>query len=167
VAKEWEEACRPAVDAGIRVVNARFGVVLSPSGGALQKSLLPAKFFGGKLGSGKQWWSWIALDDVVGAIYHAIATESLSGPVNFVSPEPIRNVDFAATLSGVLSRVPLFPAPAFALRAALGEIADALLLSSTRVLPSKLLESGYSFRFSELEPLLRYCLGKNRLESLS
>jgi uncharacterized protein len=166
VAREWEEACRPAVEAGIRVVNARIGVVLSPTGGALQKSLPPAKFFGGKLGSGKQWWSWIALDDLVGAIYHAIATESLSGPVNFVSPGPMRNADFAATLSRVVSRVPLFPAPAFALRAAMGEMADALLLSSAKVMPAKLLESGYSFRFGELEPMLRYCLGKNRLESL-
>jgi uncharacterized protein (TIGR01777 family) len=165
VAKEWEEACQPAVDAGIRVVNARFGIVLSPSGGALQKMLLPAKFAGGSLGSGDQWWSWIALDDVVGAIYHAITDPTLSGPVNFVSPEPITNRDFARTLAGVLGRPAIFPAPAFALRAALGEMADALLLASTRVIPTQLAKANYRYRFTELDEFLRYCLGRERLES--
>ncbi len=165
VAKEWEAACQPAVDAGIRVVNARFGLVLSPQGGALQKMLLPAKFAGGALGGGDQWWSWIALDDVVGAIYHAITDDSLSGPTNFVSPEPITNRDFAGVLGSVLRRPALFPAPAFALRAALGEMADALLLASTRVVPTRLNQAGYRFRFTDLGELLRYTLGRERLES--
>jgi hypothetical protein len=165
VAKEWEQACRPAVDAGIRVVNARLGIVLSPSGGALQKMLLPAKFAGGSLGSGDQWWSWIALDDVVGAIYHAITDPTLSGPVNFVSPEPITNRDFASTLAGVLGRPAIFPAPAFVLRAALGEMADALLLASTRVRPTRLADANYRYRFKELDEVLRYSLGRERLES--
>jgi uncharacterized protein (TIGR01777 family) len=165
VAKEWEAACQPAVDAGIRVVNARLGIVLSPSGGALQKMLLPAKFAGGSLGSGDQWWSWIALDDVVGAIYHAITDPTLSGPVNFVSPQPITNRDFARTLAGVLGRPAIFPAPAFVLRAALGEMADALLLASTRVIPTRLAKANYRYRFTELDELLRYCLGRERLES--
>lgn len=167
VAKEWESACQPAIDAGIRVVNARFGIILSPSGGALQKSLTPAKMMGGAMGSGKQWWSWIALDDVVGALYHAMATESLSGPVNFVAPAAVRNRDFAKTLGRVLGRPALFPAPAFALRLALGQMADDLLLSSTRVEPAKLIDSGYQFRFSDLESFFQYSLGCNRLASIT
>ena len=165
VAREWENACQPAVDAGIRVVNARFGLVLSPQGGALQKMLTPAKFAGGSLGNGKQWWSWIALDDVLGAIYHAIAEPSLSGPVNFVSNEPITNGGFAKTLGQVIGRPAIFPAPAFVLRAAMGEMADALLLSSARVKPGKLVESGYRFRFTDLTEFLKYSLGRERLES--
>lgn len=166
VGKQWEAACQPAVDAGIRVVHTRFGIVLSPNGGALQKSLLPAKWFGGKLGNGRQWWSWIALEDAVGALYHAIATPSLSGPVNLVAPKPVRNAEFASTLGRVLSRPAIFPAPAFVLRAAMGEMADALLLSSTRASPTRLLDSGYAFRFSDLESALSDCLGKKRLASM-
>ncbi|TWU54560.1 Epimerase family protein [Rubripirellula tenax] len=165
VARQWEAACQPAIDAGIRVVHARFGIVLSPQGGALEKSLLPAKLAGGSLGNGRQWWSWIALDDVVGAIYHAITDPSMSGPVNFVSPTPVTNGEFAKTLASVVGRPALFPAPAFALRAALGEMADALLLSSCRAEPTRLQAAGYRFRFTELEPFLRYVLGRNRLRS--
>ncbi len=165
VASDWEQACQPAIDAGIRVVNARLGVVLSPQGGALSKMLLPAKFFGGSLGGGRQWWSWISLDDVLGAIYHAIQTPSLHGPVNLVSPEPIRNRDFAITLGQVIGRPALFPAPAFMLRLALGEMADALLLASTRVTANRLAASGYAFRFTDLPSALRYSLGRDRLES--
>lgn len=165
VAMQWEDACQPAIDAGIRVVNARFGIVLSPTDGALKKMLTPAKLFGGKLGSGKQWWSWIGLDDVVGGIYHCIAKDQISGPVNFVAPTPLRNETFAKELGIALSRPALFPAPAFALRAALGEMADALLLSSNRVLPTVLEQSGYQFRFNDLQPMLRYALGCNRLKS--
>ncbi|MEM6364102.1 MAG: TIGR01777 family oxidoreductase [Planctomycetota bacterium] len=167
VAAEWEAACQPARDAGVRVVNARFGIVISPAGGALQKMLLPAKLFGGALGNGKQYWSWIGLDDVVGGIVHAIATESLTGPVNFVAPNPITNRQVAVDLASVLRRKAIFPAPALALRIALGEMADALLLSSTKVLPEKLIDSGYQFRFTELKSLLRYCLGRERLESVA
>jgi uncharacterized protein (TIGR01777 family) len=166
VAEGWEEACRPAVEAGIRVVNIRLGIVLSLKGGALTKMTLPAKFAGGSLGNGKQWWSWIALDDVLGAIYHAIHTPELEGPVNFVSPEPIRNRDFARVLGDVISRPAIFPAPAFALRLALGEMADALLLASTRVVPAKLQETDYKFRFSSLHDALSYSLGVDRLESV-
>jgi NAD dependent epimerase/dehydratase family enzyme len=128
--------------------------------------LLPAKFAGGALGSGKQWWSWIALDDVLGAIYHTIADPSLSGPVNFVSNEPITNAGFAKTLGRVIGRPAIFPAPAFMLRAVMGEMADALLLSSTRVKPGKLNESGYRFRFNDLTRFLQYSLGVERLESM-
>ncbi|QDT03004.1 Epimerase family protein [Rubripirellula lacrimiformis] len=161
VAKQWEQACQAAVDAGIRVVHVRFGIILSPQGGALAKSLLPAKFAGGSLGSGQQWWSWIALDDAVGSIYHAITDPEINGAVNVVSPHPIRNVDFAKTLGRVLGRPALFPAPAFALRLALGEMADALLLASARVKPTKLESAGYRFRFTDLESFLRYALGKD------
>lgn len=165
VARDWEEACRPAAEAGIRVINARLGVVLSPKGGALEKMLLPAQFAGGALGSGGQWWSWIALDDVLGAIYHCLTDASMSGPINFVSPQPITNRDFAKTLGGVINRPALFPAPSPVLRLALGEMADALLLASTRVEPQKLNEAGYRFRFNQLDDFLRYCLGRTRLES--
>jgi uncharacterized protein (TIGR01777 family) len=165
VAGDWERACRPAEEAGIRVVNARFGIVLSPRDGALAKMLFPAKFGGGALGSGGQWWSWIALDDVLGAIYHSIATESLAGPVNFVAPDACTNQQFARTLAATLGRPALFPAPAAALRIALGEMADTLLLASARVTPSKLLSSHYRFRFTDLGESLRYLLGRERLES--
>ncbi len=163
VAREWEAACQPAVDAGIRVVHIRLGIVLSPNGGALGKMLLPAKLAGGRLGSGKQYWSWIALDDVLGAIYHCMANESLAGAVNLVAPQPVTNAAFANTLARTLNRPALFPAPEFALRAALGEMADEMLLASTRVRPTRLLESGYEFRFSDLDQALRHCLGKERL----
>ncbi|MDA8744882.1 TIGR01777 family oxidoreductase [Rubripirellula amarantea] len=166
VAAEWEAACQPAIDAGIRVVNTRFGIILSPQGGALQKTLLPAKFCGGALGNGQQWWSWIALDDVLGGIHHVLANDHVNGPVNFVSPNPIRNRDFAQTLGKVLNRPALIPAPAFGLRLALGEMADALLLASTRVIPEVLTETGYQFRFTDLADYLKYGLGRVRLPSL-
>ena len=165
VAERWESSCDPARDAGVRVVNARFGLILSADDGALAKSLFAAKMFGGRLGSGDQWWSWIALDDVVGSIYHAIMTPNIHGPVNFVAPNPVQNRDFAGQLARVLNRRALLPAPAFVLRSALGEMADALLLASTRVSAEKLVDSGYQFRFGELSELLRYTLGRNRLKS--
>lgn len=161
VGAQWEDACRPAVDAGIRVVHARFGIILSPKGGALQKMLTPAKLLGGALGSGKQWWSWISLDDAIGALYHCIQADSLHGPVNLVSPNPIQNRDFVKELGRSIGRPAIFPAPAPFLRAALGEMADALLLSSTRVIPNKLMESNYSFRFTELSDFFRYTLGRS------
>lgn len=162
VAEAWEEACQPARDAGIRVVHLRFGMILSPQGGALAKTLLPAKLLGGKLGDGRQWWSWIALDDCLGAIYHVLARPDIEGPVNFVAPEPLRNRDFAKILGQVLGRPALVPAPAFGLRMALGEMADHLLLASTRVLPTELHSSGYRFRFPELEGALRHLLGRKQ-----
>ena len=165
VAQQWEAACDPARQASLRVVHSRFGIVVSPNGGALQKMLLPAKCLGGKLGSGRQYWSWIALDDVLGGLVHALCTPDLSGPVNFVSPDPMTNAEFTKVLGRVIGRPPLFPAPAAALRLALGEMADALLLSSTRVRPTRLVDSGYRFRFTDLEELLRYQLGRERMES--
>ena len=161
VGKEWEEACQPARDAGIRVVHARFGIILSPRGGALQKMLTPAKLMGGSLGSGKQWWSWIGLDDALGALYHCIQCEQVHGAVNLVTPSPIQNRDFTRELGRVIGRPALFPAPKPILRLALGEMADALLLSSARVIPQKLLDSNYHFRFTDLGQLLRYSLGRN------
>ncbi|MEP0343368.1 DUF1731 domain-containing protein, partial [Rhodopirellula bahusiensis] len=143
-------------------VHTRFGIVLSPQGGALQQMLLPAKMMGGRLGSGNQWWSWIALDDVLGAIIHCIHREEVSGPVNFVSPNPIQNQDFAKVLGDVLKRPALFPAPTFALRLALGEMADDLLLASTRAVPEQLQQTGYKFRFTDLKDCLRSLLGKER-----
>jgi uncharacterized protein (TIGR01777 family) len=161
VCRDWEEAAQPAVEKGIRVVHLRFGVVLSPSGGALQKMLPPFRFgLGGVIGSGEQYMSWIALDDALGIVHHAIITQSLSGPVNAVAPHPVTNRDFTKALGRVLSRPTLFPVPAFAARLTFGEMADELLLSSTRVVPAKLEESGYSFRFAELEPALRHLLGR-------
>lgn len=160
VGREWEQACQPAVDAGIRVVHLRFGIILSPRGGALQKMLLPAKLMGGKQGSGRQWMSWISLDDCIGAMLHTMAHPELSGPVNVVAPEPVENREFARVLGSVLRRPALFPAPAVALRLMLGEMADALLLTSTRVQPSRLQRSGYSFRHPQLESALRYLLGR-------
>jgi len=165
VSLEWEAACQPASDAGIRVVNARFGIILTPGSGALQKMLTPAKFGGAWLGNGRQYWSWIALDDVLGGIVHAMHTDSLNGPVNFVSPTPTTNREFAKTLGRVIGRPALFPAPAVMLRLALGEMADALLLASTRVMPDRLIASGYEFRFASLIEVLNYCLGKDRIAS--
>ncbi|TWT87943.1 TIGR01777 family oxidoreductase [Neorhodopirellula pilleata] len=165
VCREWEAACDPARRAGIRVVHSRFGLVLSPQDGALAKMLTPAKLMGGSLGNGRQYWSWIALDDAIGALVHCILREEVVGPVNFVSPTPISNREFARTLGRVIGRPAIFPAPAFALRLALGEMADALLLASTRVIPDSLLSSDYEFRFSSLFEALRYLLGKERLTS--
>lgn len=161
IGKQWETACQPARDAGIRVVNLRLGIILSPKGGALAKMLTPGKLgLGGPMGNGKQWMSWVAIDDVLGAIYHAIATPSIEGPMNVVSPKPCTNGEFAKVLGKVLRRPAFVPAPAFALRLALGEMADALLLASTRVEPRTLLSSGYTFRFDDLEQSLRYLLGR-------
>jgi len=161
LAAEWEEATEPARRAGIRVVNLRTGIVLSPEGGALGKMLLPFKAgLGGVLGSGTQYMSWIAIDDLVGAIQHVLLTPSLAGPVNAVAPSPVTNRTFTKTLGRVLHRPTLAAVPAFALRLAFGEMADAALLSSTRVAPERLLATGYRFRFPELEGALRHLLGR-------
>jgi len=161
VSREWEEACAPARDQGVRVVNLRFGIVLSPAGGALAKMLLPFRLgAGGVVGSGKQWWSWVALDDAVGAIQHALVTAGLSGPVNVAAPNPVTNAEFTRTLGRVLARPTLFPVPVFAARLAFGEMADALLLASARVVPERLQQTGYVFRHPELEGALRHLLGR-------
>ena len=159
VCREWEAATEPASQAGIRVVHLRFGMVLSPAGGALQKMLLPFKLgLGGRIGSGAQFMSWIAVDDVVGTIRHVLSAESLQGPVNAVAPTPVTNAEFTRTLARVLRRPALASVPSFAARLAFGEMADALLLASARVIPVRLRESGYHFRFPELEGALRHLL---------
>jgi uncharacterized protein (TIGR01777 family) len=156
---EWERAAQPAAAHGIRLVLLRTGVVLSAAGGALPRMLLPVRLgLGGKLGGGKQYMSWIALEDLVDAIEYALHTRSLSGAVNGVAPNPVTNEDFTRTLARVVSRPALFALPAFAARLALGEMADELLLASTRVIPAALVRSGFRFRFSELEPALRHVL---------
>lgn len=161
VSWEWEAAGEPARVAGIRVVHSRFGMVLSPKGGALKKMLLPFRVgLGGQVGNGTQWMSWISIDDAVGAILHALATETLGGPVNATAPEPVTNQDFARALGRVLRRPTPFRVPAAALRLALGEMADSTLLTSTRAVPSKLLASGYRFQHPDLETALRHVLGK-------
>ncbi len=155
----WEQAAEPARRRGIRVVHLRFGIILARQGGALAKMLAPFRLgLGGPLGSGRQWFSWIALDDVVGIIQFALATESLRGPVNVVAPQPVTNADFTKALGRALRRPAVFPVPAFALRLLLGEMADGLLLASTRVEPTALTAAGYRFRHPELEPALRALL---------
>jgi uncharacterized protein (TIGR01777 family) len=156
VCREWEDASRIVAEAGIRTVNIRIGLVLSAKGGALEKMLTPFKLgLGGRIGSGRQWWSWIHVDDIVGAIHHAIHTESLSGAVNLVAPNPVRNAEYTKVLASVLRRPAFFPVPGFALRLAFGQMAaEELLLSSQQVEPGKLLASGYAFRFRELRVAL-------------
>jgi uncharacterized protein (TIGR01777 family) len=157
----WEAAAAPARDAGIRVVHPRFGIILSGDGGALAKMLPTARLgVGGPLGGGSQWMSWVALDDVVGAVYHLLANAALQGPVNVVAPTPVRNAEFAETLGAVLHRPAVLPVPAFVLRALFGEMADATLLASSRVAPTALEAAGYRFRFPTLEGALRHVLGR-------
>lgn len=158
---EWEAAAAPAAEAGIRVVHPRFGLVLSPAGGALGKMLLPFRLgLGGVVGSGTQFMSWVAMDDALGALHHALVDDSFAGAFNLVAPEPVTNREFTKTLGRVLGRPTVIPAPAFALRAVLGEMAEATLLSSARVRPVRLQESGYEFRFPALEGALRQVLGR-------
>lgn len=159
VCKQWEGATSSAVDAGIRVVNVRFGVVLSAAGGALKKMLLPFRMgLGGVIGTGEQYMSWVSIDDVVGMIQYVIENDSMRGPVNLVAPNSVSNREFTKTLGRVLRRPAIFPMPAFAARIAFGEMADELLLSSTRVLPRKLTDSGYKFRHPELGDALEHLL---------
>ena len=159
--REWEEATAAARDAGIRVVNLRIGVVLSPKGGALKKMLLPFKLGGGGVvGNGRQWMSWVCLDDLPRIILHAIQTESLSGPVNATAPGTVDNREFTKTLGRVLKRPTVFPLPAFVVKLAFGEMGEELLLGSTRTVPNRLQESGYEFAYPELEPAMRHLLGR-------
>lgn len=159
VCRAWEAATEPAARAGVRVVHLRNGIVLSSRGGALRQMLPPFKLgLGGRLGSGAQYMSFVALDDVVRIIQHAIATPSLSGPVNTVSPSPVRNAEFTKTLGKVLHRPTVLPVPAPIVRLLLGEMGEALLLSSARVRPAKLEGSGFRFLHPELEGALRSAL---------
>jgi uncharacterized protein (TIGR01777 family) len=158
VCREWEGAAKPATDAGIRTLHTRFGLVLSRQGGALQKMLLPFRLgVGGRVGSGTQWWSWVDLQDVTGAMLHALKS-NLQGPVNFVAPNPVINLEFTNVLGSVLARPTIFPVPAFAARLAFGQMADELLLASQRVEPVKLRESGYQFKFLDLRSALEAIL---------
>ena len=161
VCQAWEEAAEPARQKGIRVVSLRFGMVLSSAGGALAKMLPPFRLgLGGALGSGRQYVSWIAIDDAVGAIQHALTTETLQGPANTVAPQAVTNQEFTKVLGKVLGRPTVLPMPAFAARLMFGEMADELLLASARVEPAKLLSTGYAFRYPDLEAALRHVLGK-------
>jgi uncharacterized protein (TIGR01777 family) len=160
VVRGWEEAARPAADAGVRVVHLRSGIVLSASGGALERMLLPFRLgLGGSFGDGSQYMSWISLDDELGAIEHALAAEQVAGPVNAVAPNPVTNREFAKTLARVLGRPAVVRTPALALRLALGGFARESLLASQRALPQRLLDSGYRFQHPELEGALRHLLG--------
>ena len=157
--REWEAASESAAQAGIRVVRLRTGIVLTPRGGALKQMLLPFRLgVGGKIGSGKQYLSWIALDDLLGAFLHALTTESLQGAVNAVAPHPVTNLEFTKTLGRALKRPTVFPVPAFAARLVLGEMADELLLASQRVHPRRLLDSGFRFTLPTLDSALRRAL---------
>jgi len=161
VVRDWEAEAARAEICGIRTVELRFGVILTAEGGALAAMLRPFKFgMGGRLGSGKQWMSWISLEDAVGVVCSVITDEQLTGPLNVVAPNPLRNAEFTRITAAVLHRPAIFTAPAFTLRVALGEMADGLLLASVRVMPERLLATGYQFRFPEFEPALRAILGR-------
>jgi uncharacterized protein (TIGR01777 family) len=157
VCREWEMATEPAQSAGVRVVNFRFGPVLARGGGMLDKMLTPFKMgVGGKIGSGKQFISWVALDDAVAAIKLALNDESIRGPLNVVTPKPVTNEQFTRALGEVLSRPTLMAVPAFAARLAFGEMADEMLLVSQRVVPKKLQAAGFIFQFPELGAALQH-----------
>ena len=159
VCREWEAATEAAAVAGIRTVQIRTGIVLSPKGGALGKMLTPFKMgVGGRIGDGRQWMSWIDVLDMVGAIHHILKTDLLQGPVNMVAPKPVTNSEFTKTLASVLSRPAIFPMPAFAVKMAFGEMGQTVLLGSQRVEPGQLVTSGYPFRFSELKASLENLL---------
>jgi uncharacterized protein (TIGR01777 family) len=161
LAGEWEAATEPARAEGIRVVQLRLGVVLSPRGGALRTLLPPFRLgLGGRLGPGSQWMSWISIDDAIGAIHHALLSDSMEGPVNVVAPEAVTNREFTETLGHVLGRPTLFPVPGSLLRIALGEMADEALLASARVVPTRLQQAGYHFRHPSLAMALSHVLGK-------
>ncbi|MEZ6102273.1 MAG: TIGR01777 family oxidoreductase [Pirellulaceae bacterium] len=163
VCHQWEGACQPAIDAGIRVVNLRYGMLLSKRDGALAKMLLPFRLgLGGPIGSGRQWWSWLDIADAVGVILHAARTDSLHGPVNAVAPEVVTNAEFTRSLAKAVHRPAFLPMPAFAARLALGEMANDLLLASLRVVPQRLQETGYQFEFPKLDESLASLLAGTR-----
>jgi uncharacterized protein (TIGR01777 family) len=159
VCKQWEAAADPAREAGLRVVHLRTGPVQDMAGGGLPKQALLFRLgLGGRLGSGRQWLSWTALGDIVGAYLHALTHDELDGPVNNAAPKPVTNAEFTATLARVLGRPAMLPVPAFAPRLVLGEAADEFLFVSQRALPVRLRETGYRFQFPELEQALRHTL---------
>jgi uncharacterized protein (TIGR01777 family) len=161
VCEDWEKATEPARRAGIRVVNLRIGIVLSPKGGALSRMLPPFSLgLGGRLGHGGQFMSWISLPDLSAVILRALTDPRLRGPVNAVAPEPVTNREFTRTLASVLGRPALLPMPAFLARLAFGQLADALLLGGAKVRPGKLIESCFEFQHPTLEIALRELLGR-------
>jgi uncharacterized protein (TIGR01777 family) len=161
VVRRWEAAAGPAREAGLRVVHLRTGPVQTAAGAGLPKQALLFRMgLGGRFGSGRQWLSWISLDDIAGAYLHALTSDDLHGPVNAVAPNPVTNAEFTATLARVLHRPAVVHVPAFAPRLALGEFADEMLLVSQRARPARLQQTGYRFQFPELEPALRHTLGR-------
>ncbi len=161
LAANWEAEADRAAPAGVRIVKLRTGLVLSPRGGALARLLLPFRLgVGGRVGSGRQWVSWIALSDTVRAIRHVMESDGLIGPVNLAAPNPVTNAKLTSTLAKVLHRPALVPVPAAALRVVFGEMSDATLLASQRMQPRRLLESGFQFDHPTLESALRYELGR-------
>lgn len=161
VCKQWEAAAEPAVQKGIRVVFARFGIILDANDGALSKMLPPFRMgAGGRVGDGKQWMSWIALDDVTNALSLVLQTDSLRGPINFVAPEPVTNAEFTKALGTALARPTVFPIPAFGVRLIFGEMADALLLSSQKVDPQVLKSAGYQFAYPNIDSALKHVLSQ-------
>jgi hypothetical protein len=163
VCVQWEAAAKPAEEAGIRVVHARFGVVLDAHNGALAKMLPLFRLgLGGRLGSGQQWMSWVSLQDVVLSVLFAIDSPGLSGPINVTGPAPVTNAEFTQVLAQILHRPAVFPLPAFVLRLALGQMANEALLASARVFPSKLLEAGFQFAHPVLKNALAAVLTSDR-----
>jgi uncharacterized protein (TIGR01777 family) len=157
--RAWEGASAVAAEAGLRVVQARLGIVLSRRGGALAKMLLPFRLgMGGKIGSGRQYVSWISLADAVAALIYAVGNDALRGPVNLTAPQSVTNAELTRTLGRVLRRPTLLPLPAFAAKLVLGELAEEGLLASQRVRPKRLLEAGFEFAYPELEGALRHAL---------
>jgi uncharacterized protein len=160
VGRAWEGAAQPARDAGIRVVDFRQGIVLSKKGGALERLLLPFKLgLGGRVGSGKQWWSWVELDDVVAA-YRFVLDSDLAGPVNLVSPNPATNEQLVKALGRALHRPTIFPLPAFAVRTVFGDMGRELLLEGQRVLPARLLDAGFTFAYPDLDSAFERTLAR-------
>ncbi len=163
VCQDWERAAEPARLAGVRVVHLRIGMVLAAQGGALSKMLPPFRWgLGGRIGTGRQYWSWIEISELVNMMLFIMEKKDLSGPINAVSPQPVTNAEFTRTLARVLRRPACVPMPSWAARLALGKMADELLLASCRVSPAKLLQAGYVFRFESLEPALRHLLNRTQ-----
>lgn len=159
ICRQWEGATQPAAQAGIRTVQMRIGVVMSADGGALPAMLTPFRLgMGGRLGNGRQWWTWVSVRDVVGAIQHVLNHDALSGPVNTVAPNPVTNAEFTRILASVLHRPAIFPMPAFAVRLIFGEMGEELFLGSQRVEPAKLAATGYRFQHPDLRNALKEIL---------
>lgn len=162
VGVKWEGATKAARESGIRVCNIRIGLVLGSDGGALEKMLLPFKLgLGGNIGDGSQYWSWIAIDDLVRIIVYLLGNENIEGPVNAVSTKPVTNSEFTSVLGKVLNRPTIIALPAFVARGLLGEMAQETMLASTRVIPKKLLDSGFEFKYTDLNDALSGILKKD------